>query len=274
MRPQDRIDSTFQRLTDEARAGLVTFITAGDPDPETSQQLMNRLPGAGADIIELGMPFSDPMADGPAIQAANLRALSSGASLRGTLAMVSRFRENNNDTPVILMGYFNPIYQYGPSRFVTDAAAAGVDGLIMVDLPPEEDDELCDPARTAGLHWVRLVTPTSDDARLQQVLRNTSGFIYYVSIAGITGTRSAAASAIGDALAVIRKHTALPIAVGFGINTADQVRETGAVADGAVVGSAIIREIENHLDGSGKAKPELLDRVTGLVSELAGGLRA
>jgi len=274
MRPQDRIDSTFQRLTDEARAGLVTFITAGDPDPETSQQLMERLPGAGADIIELGMPFSDPMADGPAIQAANLRALSSGASLRRTLAMVSRFRENNNDTPVILMGYFNPIYQYGPSRFVTDAAAAGVDGLIMVDLPPEEDDELCDPARTAGLHWVRLVTPTSDDARLQQVLRNTSGFIYYVSIAGITGTRSAAASAIGDALAMIREHTALPIAVGFGINTADQVRETGAVADGAVVGSAIIREIENHLDGSGKAKPELLDRVTGLVSELAGGLRA
>ncbi len=274
MRPQDRIDSTFQRLTDEARAGLVTFITAGDPDPETSQQLMERLPGAGADIIELGMPFSDPMADGPAIQAANLRALSSGASLRRTLAMVSRFRENNNDTPVILMGYFNPIYQYGPSRFVTDAAAAGVDGLIMVDLPPEEDDELCDPARTAGLHWVRLVTPTSDEVRLQQVLRNTSGFIYYVSIAGITGTRSAAASAIGDALAMIRKHTALPIAVGFGINTADQVRETGAVADGAVVGSAIIREIENHLDGSGKAKPELLDRVTGLVSELAGGLRA
>ena len=274
MRPQDRIDLTFQRLTDEARAGLVTFITAGDPDPETSQQLMERLPGAGADIIELGMPFSDPMADGPAIQAANLRALSSGASLRRTLAMVSRFRENNNDTPVILMGYFNPIYQYGPSRFVTDAAAAGVDGLIMVDLPPEEDDELCDPARTAGLHWVRLVTPTSDEVRLQQVLRNTSGFIYYVSIAGITGTRSAAASAIGDALAMIRKHTALPIAVGFGINTADQVRETGAVADGAVVGSAIIREIENHLDGSGKAKPELLDRVTGLVSELAGGLRA
>ena len=271
---QDRIDLTFQRLTDEARAGLVTFITAGDPDPETSQQLMERLPGAGADIIELGMPFSDPMADGPAIQAANLRALSSGASLRGTLAMVSRFRENNNDTPVILMGYFNPIYQYGPSRFVTDAAAAGVDGLIMVDLPPEEDDELCDPARTAGLHWVRLVTPTSDELRLQQVLRNTSGFIYYVSIAGITGTRSATASAIGDALTMIRKHTALPIAVGFGINTADQVRETGEVADGAVVGSAIIREIENHLDGSGKAKPELLDRVTGLVSELAGGLRA
>ena len=271
---QDRIGLTFQRLTDEARAGLVTFITAGDPDPETSQQLMERLPGAGADIIELGMPFSDPMADGPAIQAANLRALSSGASLRGTLAMVSRFRENNNDTPVILMGYFNPIYQYGPSRFVTDAAAAGVDGLIMVDLPPEEDDELCDPARTAGLHWVRLVTPTSDELRLQQVLRNTSGFIYYVSIAGITGTRSATATAIGDALTMIRKHTALPIAVGFGINTADQVRETGEVADGAVVGSAIIREIENHLDGSGKAKPELLDRVTGLVSELAGGLRA
>ena len=274
MKSQDRIHLTFQRLTEEARAGLVTFITAGDPDPETSQQLMERLPGAGADIIEPVMPFSDPMADGPAIQAANLRALSSGASLRGTLTMVSRFRENNNDTPVILMGYFNPIYQYGPSRFVTDAVAAGVDGLIMVDLPPEEDDELCDPARTAGLHWVRLVTPTSDEVRLQQVLRNTSGFIYYVSIAGITGTRSAAASAIGDALAMIRKHTTLPIAVGFGINTADQVRETGEVADGAVVGSAIIREIENHLDGSGKAKPGLLDRVTGLVSELAGGLRA
>ena len=270
----DRIQSTFSRLKKEGRAGLVTFITAGDPDPKTSQQLMAQLPDAGSDIIELGMPFSDPMADGPAIQAANLRALASGASLMGTLDMVRRFRENNSTTPVILMGYFNPIYQYGPSRFVTDAVAAGVDGLIMVDLPPEEDEELCDPARTAGLHWVRLVTPTSNEGRLKQVLQNTSGFIYYVSIAGITGTRSAAASAIGEALATVRKHTQLPIAVGFGINTAEQVRETGEVADGAVVGSAIIREIENNLDASGCAKPELLDRVTGLVSYLAGGLRS
>ena len=270
----DRIASTFERLRKEGRAGLVTFVTAGDPDPGTSQQLMERLPAAGADIIELGMPFSDPMADGPAIQAANLRALASGASLIGTLDMVRRFRQNNNDTPVILMGYFNPIYQYGPSRFVTDAVAAGVDGLIMVDLPPEEDEELCDPARTGGLHWVRLVTPTSNEGRLKQVLQNTSGFIYYVSIAGITGTRSAAASSIGEALTEVRKHTQLPIAVGFGINTAEQVRETGEVADGAVVGSAIIREIENNLDESGRAKPELLDRVTGLVSTLSGGLRS
>ena len=171
------------------------------------------------------------------------------------------------------MGYFNPIYQYGPSHFVTDAVAAGIDGLIMVDLPPEEDQELCDPARTAGLHWVRLVTPTSNEDRLKQVLQNTSGFIYYVSIAGITGTRSAAVSSIGDALRAVRKHTQLPIAVGFGINTAEQVRATGEVADGAVVGSAIIREIENNLDESGGAKPELLDRVTGLVSDLSGGLR-
>ena len=269
----DRIASTFERLRKEGRAGLVTFVTAGDPDPDMSQQLMERLPDAGADIIELGMPFSDPMADGPAIQAANLRALASGASSIGTLDIVRRFRENNSHTPVILMGYFNPIYQYGPLA-CNDAVAAGVDGMIMVDLPPEEDEELCDPARTAGLHWVRLVTPTSNEGRLKQVLQNTSGFIYYVSIAGITGTRSAAASSIGEALTAVRKHTQLPIAVGFGINTAEQVRETGEVADGAVVGSAIIREIENNLDESGRAKPELLDRVTGLVSALAGGLRS
>jgi len=269
----DRVAATFERLSAEGRAGLVTFITAGDPDRETSQQLMERLPSAGADIIELGMPFSDPMADGPAIQAANLRALGSGASLRRTLDMVARFRHGDDQTPVILMGYFNPIYQYGPDRFARDALESGVDGLIMVDLPPEEDDELCDPARTAGLHWVRLVTPTSDEKRLEQVLRNTSGFIYYVSIAGITGTRSAAKGAVGDAVARLRQHTDLPIAVGFGINTADQVRQTGEIADGAVVGSAIIREIERNLDDAGAATPELLERVSELVSGLAKGLQ-
>ena len=258
MNRNDRVALTFERLSAEGHAGLVTFITAGDPDPETSQQLMERLPDAGADIIELGMPFSDPMADGPAIQAANLRALASGISLRNTLDMVARFRQGNERTPVILMGYFNPIYQYGPARFVRDAVESGVDGLIMVDLPPEEDDELCDPARTAGLHWVRLVTPTSDEKRLKQVLRNTSGFIYYVSIAGITGTRSATTGAVGDAVEVLRQHTSLPIAVGFGINSPDQVRQTGEIADGAVVGSAIIREVERNLDSSGGAQPQLL----------------
>ena len=274
MNQTDRVALTFNRLSAEGRAGLVTFITAGDPDLETSQQLMERLPGAGADLIELGMPFSDPMADGPAIQAANLRALANGISLHKTLDMVARFRQGNERTPVILMGYFNPIYQYGPARFVRDAVESGVDGLIMVDLPPEEDDELCDAARTAGLHWVRLVTPTSDEKRLKQVLRNTSGFIYYVSIAGITGTRSAAAGAVGDAVGALRQHTSLPIAVGFGINSADQVRQTGEIADGAVVGSAIIREIERNLDSLGVAKPQLLKRVSELVSALAEGLRS
>ncbi|MAF06576.1 MAG: tryptophan synthase subunit alpha [Acidiferrobacteraceae bacterium] len=269
----DRVDLAFKRLSDEGRAGLVTFITAGDPDLETSQNLMEGLADSGADIIELGMPFSDPMADGPAIQAANLRALANGASLRRTLDMVARFRRSNDQTPVILMGYFNPIYQYGPTRFVTDAVESGVDGLILVDLPPEEDDELCDPARTAGLHWVRLVTPTSDEKRLKSVLKNASGFVYYVSIAGITGTRSASVSAVGDAVARLRSHTGLPIAVGFGINTPEQVHDTVEVADGAVVGSAIIREIEKNLDETGAARPELLENVSSLVRTLAEGAR-
>jgi tryptophan synthase alpha chain len=273
MSRRDRVDLAFKRLSDEDRGGLVTFITAGDPDLETSQSLMERLPDSGADIIELGMPFSDPMADGPAIQAASLRALANGASLHKTLDMVARFRRSNDQTPVILMGYFNPIYQYGPARFVTDAVKSGVDGLILVDLPPEEDDELCDPARTAGLHWVRLVTPTSDEERLKTVLKNSSGFLYYVSIAGITGTRSAAVSAVGDAVARLRSHTGLPIAVGFGINTPDQVRDTVEVADGAVVGSAIIREIEKNLDDTGAARPELLENVSSLVRTLAEGTR-
>ena len=273
MSRRNRVDLAFKRLSEENRGGLVTFITAGDPDPETSQNLMERLPDSGADIIELGMPFSDPMADGPAIQAASLRALANGASLRKTLDMVARFRRSNDKTPVILMGYFNPIYQYGPARFVTDAVESGVDGLILVDLPPEEDDELCDPARTAGLHWVRLVTPTSDEKRLKTVLNNSSGFVYYVSIAGITGTRSAAVSAVGDAVARLRSHTGLPIAVGFGINTPDQVRDTVEVADGAVVGSVIIREIEKNLDDTGAATPELLENVSSLVRTLAEGAR-
>ena len=273
MSRRNRVDLAFKRLSEENRGGLVTFITAGDPDLETSQNLMERLPDSGADIIELGMPFSDPMADGPAIQAASLRALANGASLRKTLDMVARFRRSNDQTPVILMGYFNPIYQYGPARFVTDAVESGVDGLILVDLPPEEDDELCDPARTAGLHWVRLVTPTSDEERLKTVLKNSSGFLYYVSIAGITGTRSAAVSAVGDAVARLRSHTGLPIAVGFGINTPDQVRDTVEVADSAVVGSAIIREIEKNLDDTGAARPELLENVSSLVRTLAEGTR-
>ena len=273
MSRSDRLGLAFKRLSDEDRGGLVTFTTAGDPDLETSQNLMERLPDSGADIIELGMPFSDPMADGPAIQAASLRALANGASLRKTLDMVARFRRSNDQTPVILMGYFNPIYQYGTARFVTDAVESGVDGLILVDLPPEEDDELCDPARTAGLHWVRLVTPTSDEKRLKTVLKNSSGFVYYVSIAGITGTRSAAVSTVGDATTRLRSHTDLPIAVGFGINTPDQVRDTVEVADGAVVGSAIIREIENNLDDTGAARPELLENVLSLVKILAEGTR-
>ena len=273
MSRRNRVDLAFKRLSEENRGGLVTFITAGDPDLETSQNLMERLPDSGADIIELGMPFSDPMADGPAIQAASLRALANGASLRKTLDMVARFRRSNDQTPVILMGYFNPIYQYGPARFVTDAVESGVDGLILVDLPPEEDDELCDPARTAGLHWVRLVTPTSDEKRLKTVLNNSSGFVYYVSIAGITGTRSAAVSAVGDAVARLRSHTGLPIAVGFGINTPDQVRDTVEVADGAVVGSVIVREIEKNLDDTGAATPELLENVSSLVRTLAEGAR-
>ena len=265
----DRIASTFSRLSKEHRAGLVTFITAGDPNLQTSLEILQRLPSAGADIIEIGMPFSDPMADGPAIQAASLRSLANGGSLRATLEMVRAFREKNQTTPLILMGYFNPIYQYGTTQFVNDAANAGVDGLIMVDLPPEEDDELCDPARTAGLHWIRLVTPTTNESRLSDVLANSSGFVYYVSIAGITGTQSAAAASIEKAVHHIKAKSDLPVAVGFGIKTREQVIEIGNIAEGVVVGSAIVNEIEQNLDPNGQPKAHLVESVISLVRSLA-----
>ena len=265
----DRIASTFNRLSKEHRAGLVTFITAGDPNLQTSLEILDRLPSAGADIIEIGMPFSDPMADGPAIQAASLRSLANGGSLRATLEMVRSFREKDQTTPLILMGYFNPIYQYGTTQFVNDAASAGVDGLIMVDLPPEEDDELCDPARTAGLHWIRLVTPTTNASRLSDVLANSSGFVYYVSIAGITGTQSAAAASIEKAVQQIKSKSDLPVAVGFGIKTREQIKEIGNIAEGVVVGSAIVNEIEQNLDTNGQPKAGLVDRVISLVQSLA-----
>ena len=265
----NRIASTFNRLSKEHRAGLVTFITAGDPNLQTSLEILHRLPSAGADIIEIGMPFSDPMADGPAIQAASLRSLANGGSLRATLEMVRSFREKNQTTPLILMGYFNPIYQYGTTQFVNDAASAGVDGLIMVDLPPEEDDELCDPARTAGLHWIRLVTPTTNAGRLSDVLANSSGFVYYVSIAGITGTQSAAAASIEKAVQQIKSKSDLPVAVGFGIKTREQVKEIGNIAEGVVVGSAIVNEIEQNLDANGQPNAELVERVISRVQSLA-----
>ena len=265
----DRIASTFSRLSKEHRAGLVTFITAGDPNLQTSLEILHRLPSAGADIIEIGMPFSDPMADGPAIQAASLRSLANGGSLRATLEMVRSFREKNQTTPLILMGYFNPIYQYGTTQFVNDAASAGVDGLIMVDLPPEEDDELCDPARTAGLHWIRLVTPTTNAGRLSDVLANSSGFVYYVSITGITGTQSAAAASIEKAVQQIKSKSDLPVAVGFGIKTREQVKEIGNIAEGVVVGSAIVNKIEQNLDANGQPNAELVERVISLVQSLA-----
>jgi tryptophan synthase alpha chain len=272
-RAGDRLTARFESLRTADRAALVTFVTAGDPDPETSAALLARLPAAGADIIELGMPFSDPMADGPAIQAASQRALAAGMTLRRTLAMVREFRANDDRTPIILMGYYNPIYRYGPAKFLADAIECGVDGLIVVDLPPEEDDELCHPAMTRGMHWIRLVTPTTDDRRLPTVLRHTSGFIYYVSILGITGTRSAAAEAVADAVARLRRHTSLPIAVGFGIRTPEQAAAVASVADAAVVGSALVDVMAERLDEHGHALPDLVERAVSFVASLAGRVR-
>jgi len=268
-----RLERRFQALREAGRGGLVTFITAGDPDPDTGFELFRRLPEAGADIIELGIAFTDPMADGPAIQAANLRALKAGVTLTKTLDMVRRFRTADDDTPVILMGYFNPIYSYGVERFLTDAISAGVDGLIMVDMPPEEDAELCLPALAAGVAFIRLATPTTDDERLPTVLRNTSGFVYYVSITGITGAASAADADVESAVKRLRRHTDLPIAVGFGIKTPDQAAAVAKVADAAVVGSAIVSRIAENLDETGTALPQLADSVLELVSGLADGVR-
>jgi tryptophan synthase alpha chain len=270
----ERLDKRFAELKRQGRAGLVTFVTAGDPDPATSLAMVRALPAAGADVIELGMPFSDPMADGPAIQASSLRALHAGQTMKKTLQMVRDFRAGDMATPIVLMGYYNPIYQYGVPRFLADALAAGVDGLIVVDLPPEEDDELCLPAKAAGLHFIRLATPTTDDKRLPAVLRNTAGFVYYVSIAGITGTRSAADADTAAAVARLKRHTELPVAVGFGIRSAVQAAAVAKVADGAVVGSALVDRVAGHLDETGRAKPGLADSVLGLVRELAQGVRS
>jgi tryptophan synthase alpha chain len=268
-----RIGRRFAELKSAGRGGLVTFVTAGDPDPETGFALLEGLPKAGADIIELGMPFTDPMADGPAIQAAGLRALKAGETLARTLATVRRFRTGDQATPLVLMGYYNPVYQYGVARFTADAKSAGVDGLIIVDLPPEEAPELAEPARAAGLDLIRLTAPTSDDARLPVILAGSSGFIYHVSVAGITGTRSASSEDVGQAVARIRRHTALPVAVGFGIKTPEQAADVARLADAAVVGSALVSVIAAELDGKGRAKPSLVPAALGLVAKLAAGVR-
>jgi tryptophan synthase alpha chain len=268
-----RIERRFAALKSANRGGLVTFITAGDPNYELSLDLVRQLPAAGADVIELGMPFTDPMADGPAIQASSLRALKNGMTLRKCLKLVSEFRKGDNETPIILMGYYNPIYSYGVPAFLKDAKAAGVDGLIVVDLPPEEDEELCLPALKAGLNFIRLATPTTDDKRLPAVLRNTSGFVYYVSIAGITGTRSAANADVSAAVARLKRHTDLPVAVGFGIKTADQAAAIAKVADAAVVGSALVSIIGAHVDDSGTASPKAVEETLTLVRALAAGVR-
>ncbi len=264
----ERIDRRFERLAAERRPGLVTFVMAGDPDAETSLAILKALPAAGADVVELGMPFTDPMADGPAIQAAGLRALKSGQTLRATLKMVAAFRTENADTPIILMGYFNPIYSYGVEPFLADARAAGVDGLIVVDLPPEEDDELCLPAMRAGLAFIRLATPTTDNKRLPAVLANTSGFVYYVSITGVTGSATPDPAAVGKAVARIKRHTALPVAVGFGVRDAASAAAIGSAADGVVVGSALVEAVRGSL-AEGKATPATVGSVGKLVETLA-----
>ncbi len=269
-----RIDRCFAELAREGRAGLVTFVMAGDPDYATALALISALPKAGADVIEIGMPFTDPMADGPAIQAAGLRALKGGQTLAKTLQMVREFRKGDADTPIVLMGYYNPIYIYGVDRFLVDAIAAGVDGLIIVDLPPEEDAELCVPALKAGLNFIRLATPTTDDKRLPTVLTNTSGFVYYVSITGITGSATPNATRVSDAVARIKRHTALPVAVGFGVRTAQNAREIAQGADAVVVGSALIDKLRESLDAEGQATAGTISAVTALVSELAEGVRS
>ncbi len=269
----DRIARRFDALAAEGRAGLVTFVTAGDPDLDRSEAILRGLPEAGADLIELGMPFSDPMADGPAIQASSQRALKAGMTLRKTLAMVERFRARDADTPIVLMGYYNPIYSYGNEAFLADAVKAGVDGLILVDLPPEEDEELCHPAIQSGLNWIRLTTPTTDEVRLPTVLANSSGFVYYVSILGITGTKSATGDAVREAVSRLKQHTNLPVAVGFGIKTADQAAEVAQVADAAVVGSAIVSAVADGLNGSAGSDRAAVDKPLELVRTLAAGVR-
>lgn len=270
--PVTRIDTRLAKLKAEGRAALVTFVTAGDPDAETSLSILKALPGAGADIIEFGMPFSDPMAEGPPIQAADIRALTAGQTMVKTLEQVRAFRAGDNETPIVLMGYYNPIYIYGVERFVADAKAAGVDGLIVVDLPPEEDEELCLPAIRAGISFIRLATPTSDDKRLPVLLRNSSGFVYYVSVLGVTGVKSAAAGDVAAAVARIKAHTSLPVMVGFGVKTGEQAAAIAAHADGVVVGSALVNAVRDSLD-DGKATAATVKAVADLVADLAAGVR-
>jgi len=269
-----RIERRFAALKQEGRAALVTFTMAGDPDYATSLAIAKALPKAGADVIELGMPFTDPMADGPAIQAAGLRALRSGQRMTKTLQLVREFRQGDDETPIVLMGYYNPIYIYGVDKFLADAKAAGVDGLIVVDLPPEEDEELCIPALKAGLNFIRLATPTTDDKRLSTVLTNTSGFVYYVSITGITGAAAPDANKVAAAVTRIKRHTALPVAVGFGVRTAEQARAIAEGADGVVVGSALVDALRVSLDKDGKATAGTVAAVTDLVSTLAEGVHS
>jgi tryptophan synthase alpha chain len=268
-----RIDRRMAKLKTEGRPALVTYFMGGDPDYDTSLSIMKALPAAGADVIELGMPFSDPMADGPAIQAAGLRALKGGQTLVKTLKMASEFRAGDNETPIVLMGYYNPIYIYGVDRFLKDAIASGIDGLIVVDLPPEMDEELCIPALKAGINFIRLATPTTDDKRLPAVLANTSGFVYYVSITGITGSASADTAEVGEAVARIKRHTGLPVCVGFGIRTPEAARGIAEKADGAVVGTALVDALHASLDAQGRATARTVGAVADLVAALAQGVR-
>jgi tryptophan synthase alpha chain len=268
-----RIDARFTELKREGRSAFITFLMAGDPDIDTSLAIIKALPKAGADVIEIGMPFTDPMADGPAIQASGLRALKAGMTLKKTLALVRDFRADDDATPLVLMGYYNPIYIYGVDKFLIDAKSAGVDGLIIVDLPPEEDAELCLPAMKAGLNFIRLATPTTDDMRLPAVLANTSGFVYYVSITGITGSASADTAQVGEAVARIKRHTKLPVCVGFGIRTPEAARAIAQNADGAVVGTALVDALRASLDTEGRATAKTVGAVAGLVASLAQGVR-
>jgi tryptophan synthase alpha chain len=269
-----RIDRRFAELAAAGRSGLIAFVMAGDPDPATSLAIVKALPQAGADLIELGMPFTDPMADGPAIQAAGLRALRGGATMARTLALASEFRAGDDETPIVLMGYYNPIYIYGVERFLVDATAAGIDGLLVVDLPPEEDAELCLPALKAGLNFIRLATPTTDDKRLPAVLANTSGFVYYVSITGITGAAAPDTNRVTEAVARIKHHTSLPVAVGFGVKTAASAAAIVRGAEAAVIGSALVERVRATLDADGQATPATVAAVAGLVAELAAGVRS
>ena len=268
-----RIDARFAQLKKENRSAFVTFLMAGDPDPVTSLEIIKALPKAGSDVIEIGMPFTDPMADGPSIQAAGLRALHAGMTLKKTLALVREFRTQDDATPLVLMGYYNPIYIYGVDRFLADAKSAGVDGLIVVDLPPEEDEELCVPALKAGLNFIRLATPTTDDKRLPAVLTNTSGFVYYVSVTGITGSTSADSRVVGEAVTRIKRHTALPVCVGFGIRTPEAAGAIAVNADGAVVGSALVDALRGSLDADNRATSRTVDAVVDLATSLATGVR-